>query len=309
MLARIGRIARISRIMGRVKRRLLCKFAIKSPDANRNYVHRIDTTKHGETNISIDITNPAKTGIPQSAWMPLYPELQQVDGWQLHSGILILLEERTQGDIAERFSTHIEEVVPHVYRCQLFSRETTQKVSEELTRYMEYNKEGDEANSMHEYGIVLDALGWTEALQGILFRIQSIFLDKFPHIQGYALDHHHSFMVLYSDTTNRYLDFHADDSEITFNWCLQNNAVGTELYVQGRRCAEHRQTVHHVSEYAQIEQIENTVLIHSGDHRHGVLPLLQGQRMSIITWAKSSAYRKSDISSTCHVGCDIDHVR
>ena len=150
-------------------------------------------------------------------------------------------------------------------------------------------------NSMHDYGIELSILKLDHILQSFVEEVASRFVrHHFPAFFDYEIDHHHSFTVTYGSTHNRSLGFHADDSEVTFNFCLDGDFVGSELYFQGRRCFDHLQTLHRPEEHIEVEQKIGQCIVHAGKHRHGVLPILDGERRSLIVWTRSEKYRQQE---------------
>ena len=108
---------------------------------------------------------------------------------------------------------------------------------------------------------------------------------------GEGLDGAHEAVVEYGLAGDQDLGFHVDDSEVTVNLCLRNTAVGSELYFQGRRCANHRQDPVRPGEEVVVGHQPGVALIHAGSHRHGVYGISQGARRNLILWSSSSAYR------------------
>jgi hypothetical protein len=75
-------------------------------------------------------------------------------------------------------------------------------------------------NSMNKYGLVLNQMGMKDLLTD--------FQQKFLHLISRALfpveashfTSHHSFVISYSLDTDRALDMHTDDADVTWNICL-----------------------------------------------------------------------------------------
>ena len=152
--------------------------------------------------------------------------------------------------------------------------------------------------------IELSVLGLDVVAQQFTVLIaDTIARQLFPELVEDGLDHQHSFFVTYGKNSNKMLGFHADDSEVTFNFCLGGSFIGSELYFQGRRCFKHMQTPHKPNEHIEVEQIPGTCIVHAGLHRHGVLPILDGYRRSMIVWTKSSSFRDGFDHSECRDWC------
>jgi hypothetical protein len=110
-------------------------------------------------------------------------------------------------------------------------------------------------NSMNNYGLILDEIGFTPMLDQLRSQYVSPFASiLYPHVGGASLDYHHGFIVpaacpppristshrLYRNSLLRFwspkvqyklsedkkLDFHYDESEVTLNVCLGKEFQG-----------------------------------------------------------------------------------
>ena len=101
-------------------------------------------------------------------------------------------------------------------------------------------------------------------------------------------------MVDYGYDRDSDLGFHVDNSEVTLNLCLGDLFSGSDLYFQGRRCPEHRQTHHKAEEHIVVPHKPGFAILHAGAHRHGAYPIASGSRQNLIIWYSSSPYRSQD---------------
>lgn len=232
-------------------------------------------------------------------WTPNQPELWDWNTWN-HA----LLADFT----TDEWVSKIEVLADGIYRIPIFNPAILNKLALEIEALELWASEKrvslQPPNSMHDYGIEMTLIGLEGVLQQLTTEIaDKVVLELFPEVRDGGVDHHHAFSVTYGDEHNRSLGFHADDSEVTFNFCLSGEFIGSDLYFQGRRCFNHMQSNHRPEEHVEIEQIPGTCIVHAGLHRHGVLPILQGNRRSLIVWTKSSRFRSRDGRSECGDWC------
>lgn len=161
-------------------------------------------------------------------------------------------------------------------------------------------------NSMNNYGVILDEIGFTPLLADLRDKCVLPFAELFfPEDGGTSLDSHHGFVVLllllsplpslhalqvqYKIGEDIDLDFHYDDSEVTLNVCLgkkfEGNSTrgsfsshskehtGGALYFKGLLTDPST----HNCEYEYHHKV-GTGIIHAGQHRHGAKPLTAGER-------------------------------
>jgi hypothetical protein len=160
---------------------------------------------------------------------------------------------------------------------------------------------------MNRYGVILDAFGYSAALQELVEQvIQPLASRLFPQVGGDALDHHHGFVVDYSDETDHDLSYHADDSEVTLNLCLGERFTGGDLYFRGRRCFGHLQDPPLREECFDYTHVPGVGILHAGLHRHGAYPIQSGVRRNLILWCRSSAYRgRTNWRAECTDWCGV----
>jgi hypothetical protein len=121
------------------------------------------------------------------------------------------------------------------------------------------------SNSMHNYSLSLNNSPiWKELLPIIKTGLQ-----KFNDVIVSDIS---TFHIQYSEGFDQKLDTHTDDSIITINICLENNATGTELVFDDLNL--------------EYKNQKNKVIFHRGNVRHHVLPLVKGERSNIIIWVR-----------------------
>jgi len=160
-------------------------------------------------------------------------------------------------------------------------------------------------NSMNMYGVILDDLGYGQALSELVERVFSPLSSAlYSLLDVHALDHHHGFVVDYSDETDIDLGFHVDDAEVTVNICLSEGFSGGDLFMRGRRCFGHMHTPPEPEEAFVYAHTPGRALIHAGMHRHGAYAIEGGRRRNLILWCRSSVYReRAPHSGPCPAWC------
>ncbi|KAL7090940.1 hypothetical protein ACP275_12G073900 [Erythranthe tilingii] len=160
-------------------------------------------------------------------------------------------------------------------------------------------------NTMNKYGAVLDDFGMETMLNTLMEEfIRPISKACFQHVGGASLDSHHGFVLEYGMDRDVDLGFHVDDSEVTLNVCLGRQFCGGELYFRGMRCDKHVNTETLMNEIFDYAHVPGHAVLHSGRHRHGARATTSGNRINLLLWCRSSAFREmkkyqKDFSSWC----------
>lgn len=259
----------------------------------------------GDSEIRMDTSPQEEVDDPQYTidnWSPHYPNLWD---WKFWSDALIF-DFSTEGWLSK-----VEVLADGIYRVPIFKPGILHQFAEEIAELelwaQEHQVSLQPPNSMHDYGIEMRLIGIDKVFQLFTTEVADrIVLELFPEVREGGVNQHHAFTVTYGESHNRSLGFHADDSEVTFNFCLGGEFIGSDLYFQGRRCFTHMQTNHRPEEHIEIEQVPGTCIVHAGLHRHGVLPILQGNRRSLIVWTKSTGFRERDRRTECADWCGVD---
>ena len=149
-------------------------------------------------------------------------------------------------------------------------------------------------NSMNNYGVVVNELGMERAVDALQKNVLAAVAEAlFPKQGGGALTSHHAFVVQYQEGKDLGLDMHTDDSDVTFNVCLGKAFDGAGLTFCGvlgaaETAAPHRRKT------AVYGHVRGRCVVHLGAHRHGADDLRAGERLNLILWNHSIAYRSSD---------------
>ena len=153
-------------------------------------------------------------------------------------------------------------------------------------------------NTMNRAGLIVNEIGMDALMTALLNIVISPLAAALytSEVFSSSIDHHHSFVVQYSKATggDRGLDLHHDASEVTLNVCLGRGPSsvgepgfhGSGLRFCGRfGGGDHRRTscVH--------AHTPGRGVIHLGRQRHGADDLIDGERLNLIVWARSSAFR------------------
>ena len=83
------------------------------------------------------------------------------------------------------------------------------------------------------------------------------------------------------------LDMHHDASEVTLNVCLGKESFSASGL---RFCGDFGSSDHRRSR-ATVEHTIGTAVLHLGRQRHGADEIQSGERVNLIVWARSSAFR------------------
>lgn len=223
-----------------------------------------------------------------------------------------LAEALAAGD-PERFGELLEEPHPRVYSFRLLRPEALLRFGdaalERASRARELGIELVPPNGMHEYGFVLDGLGFRSLLADLMGRhLAPLLAHLYPDFGGRELDHHHGFLVEYARDRDEDLGFHVDDSEVTLNLCLGSRFEGGELYFRGLRCPRHMQSEPDPNEVFDFHHEPGVALLHAGMHRHGVDYHRGGLRRNLILWCRSSRQRGgpgADPNAPCPAWCGL----
>jgi hypothetical protein len=183
----------------------------------------------------------------------------------------------------------LEEESAGVYSFQLFSPEFCAMFLAEVDNYKASGLPIRRPNSMNRYGLIVNEIGMYDMISVLQAKLlQPIAQYIFP-VEGSKFDSHHSFMVQYKQGEDAGLDMHTDDSDVTFNVCLNKNFSGATLTV----CGIGGTPEHRIFQQAYVHRM-GKCLIHRGHHRHGADDIATGERRNLIVWNTNRAYRGSE---------------
>ncbi|MCO4770293.1 MAG: hypothetical protein KDA24_09710 [Deltaproteobacteria bacterium] len=234
--------------------------------------------------------------------LALPEHLTAPSGLPLHPALRVALSEGTAA-----LNALVDLVGSDVYRVPLldpeWALELAQSVGSLEDRARATSVPLTAPNSMHSYGLLAADLALDPLIAELLARVfVPLTSGLFPEVDATGLDHHHGFVVHYGEGWERDLSLHVDDSEVTVNICLGREFEGGDLLMSGRRCAAHVEDRDRPGERYPVAQEPGFAIIHAGMHRHEALPLTRGERLNLIVWCKSRAYRAQQ-GSGCPAWC------
>ena len=195
-----------------------------------------------------------------------------------------------------------------IYSFDLLKPEFCNQLIEEILWFKSWCKKKQikiqPPNSMNNYGVILDDIGFTPFLSQLLAEyITPLSTLLFADAGGDSLDHHHGFVVEYGMDKDTSLGFHTDDSEVTLNVCLGRKFTGGTLYYKGLRCQSCQQTPTLPGETFEVDHKVGRAMLNRGQHRHGADDITSGERYNLILWCKSTKYRQNYNYGKCPSWC------
>ena len=173
-------------------------------------------------------------------------------------------------------------------------------------------------NGMNRYGLVLNQIGLEPLLTTLLARHVAPLAAALFGAEGARADDHHAFVVRYARGEDVGLDMHEDDSDVTLNVCLgkvfegatltfcgalgddddDGDEAGDEAAAGGGGDVAARPRVRggaHRRKSATYAHEVGRAVLHRGRHRHGADDIAAGERVNLILWSTSSAYRATPL--------------
>jgi len=191
----------------------------------------------------------------------------------------------------EAYMEILEEVSPRIYKFEMFKPEFCDYFLEELklaeAKLVQQNIPINRPNSMNNYGIIIDELGYRAAISSLmknyLLPISSLFYSDY---YGSSLNNHHCFMVRYKQGEDLDLALHTDDAEVTLNVCLGKEFTGGTLSFYGIKDQpdQHKLNI-------TIEHKKGVALLHLGTHYHEANKIEDGERCNLILWCRSTEFK------------------
>ncbi|XP_028852210.1 2-oxoglutarate and iron-dependent oxygenase domain-containing protein 2 isoform X2 [Denticeps clupeoides] len=180
------------------------------------------------------------------------------------------------------------EAAPRVYRFPVFTKEFCRDLTEELEHFEQSGAPRGKPNTMNNYGILLDELGFDE---GLISHLRELYLSPitsllYPDCGGKQLDSHKAFVVKYAMHEDLDLTYHYDNAEVTLNVSLGKDFIDGNLYF-----GDMRQVPLSEAECVEVEHHVSQGVLHRGQQMHGALPISAGVRWNLIVWMRSSQER------------------
>ncbi len=229
----------------------------------------------------------------------------------LHSHVYTLNEDMFVPSFVEAIRSNttdslhkiVTEEHPGIYSFEMLQPNFCNQFLDEIVSYESWCKKErldlQPPNSMNNYGVILDDLGFSHFLKELMTRyVAPLSGLLFKDVGGDSLDENHGFIVEYGMKGDTSLGFHTDDSEVTLNVCLGKHFTGGTLYfegLRGHRCQEHIEIMH---------KIGRAILI-QGQQMHGANDITSGERYNLIMWCKSTKYRQEhNLYGGCSDSCE-----
>jgi hypothetical protein len=212
--------------------------------------------------------------------------------WSLGDEVLLRLR---SDSVCE--SPNIEEVHPGLFRVQLLQPETIGSLRSVLVEARDWHRQRGQRlsppNSMHQAGFKVEDVGLDAWVDWFVERVLSdIAQELFPEAMLSPPTGVHAFLVDYGDGADRDLSQHVDDSQVTVNLWLGGDSEGAEVRFEGLRCVRHLDLSLVAEDLFAWRGRPGEALIHLGLHRHRTLPILSGERQSLIFWLQHSEVRQ-----------------
>ncbi|EPS65631.1 hypothetical protein M569_09146, partial [Genlisea aurea] len=256
---------------------------------------RIRIIKHREYRLKI-----------QSNYQRLHKELYSVQAEAFfRPSFLRAMKENTE----QGFRKIMSEPCPGIFKFQMLEPGFCEMMMAEVANFERWVSETKfrivKPNRFSKSGVVLDDFGLESMLDKVVEDfIRPISKIFFADVGGATLDGHHGFVLEYGAGRNMDCGFHVDDSEVTLNVCLGKQFSGGELFFRGVRCDKHLHTEIQNDELYDYDQSPGFAVLHRGRHRHGARTITSGNRISLLLWCRSSAFRElrkyqKDFSGWC----------
>ncbi|XP_027365876.1 uncharacterized PKHD-type hydroxylase At1g22950-like [Abrus precatorius] len=241
-----------------------------------------------------------------SNYRPLHKEIYSMDAEKFFTPSFIrAIKENTEAS----FRSIMAEPSRGIYTFEMLQPQFCELLVSEVEHFERWVHETKfrimRPNTMNQFGAVLDDFG----METMLDRLMNDFISPisrvfFPEHGGSSLDSHHGFVVEYGINRDVDLGLHVDDSEVSLNICLGKQFSDGELFFRGVRCDEHINSETQPEEIFGYSHVPGRAILHSGRHRHGAKPTTSGNRINLILWCRSSAFRElkkyqRDFSSWC----------
>mmetsp|Transcript_62000 Transcript_62000/g.134411 ORF Transcript_62000/g.134411 Transcript_62000/m.134411 type:complete len:566 (-) Transcript_62000:110-1807(-) len=229
------------------------------------------------------------TTIGQYSKLALYPELFETPAKWRDEWLEPSFREAIKLNTPEAWRAILQEhLTGEVFSFKIFTDLFLQKLTAEIFNFYESGLTARRPNSMNNYGIILNEIGLEPLIDELQRMLQPLGELLWPG-PGSVWDGHHCFIVRYRSGEDLGLDMHTDDSDVTFNICLGMDFKGAGLQFCGLMgAANHRKHTY------TFQHVKGTCVCHLGRKRHGADDISEGERLNLILWNHSSAYRQSN---------------
>ncbi|XP_053725758.1 2-oxoglutarate and iron-dependent oxygenase domain-containing protein 2 isoform X1 [Synchiropus splendidus] len=238
----------------------------------------------------LSVTSVARAARIRDTYQPLHPHVYRLQESYLDpkfKQIVVYCESSCA--TVEGLCQQLEELAaPRVYRLPVFTKAFCEELLEELEHFERSSCPKGQPNTMNNYGILLNELGFdtnfiTPLREQHLRPLASLL---YPDCGGRSLDSHKAFVVKYDMDEDVDLSYHYDNAEVTLNVSLGRDFTEGNLYF-----GDMRQVPLSDTECCEVSHRATEGLLHRGQHMHGALPISSGQRWNLIIWMRSSQHR------------------
>lgn len=175
-----------------------------------------------------------------------------------------------------------------VYDMPVLSDAFCERICAELDAFEAAPLPKGRPNSMNNYGVLLDELGFGDFLAELLAAyIRPVAGALFGEAGGAEVDSHKSFVVRYRMGEDEGLALHYDNAEVTLNVNIGREFEGGELMFGGHSDEGSEQEPRAYHAHARGRGV-----LHLGAHMHQALPILAGERLNFVVWARAAPYRR-----------------
>lgn len=242
----------------------------------------------------------AKLDMIKRLYVPLHPNLFTLSESHFVPSFLAALHDyKETKDKTKLYHILTKETSTCIYSFSIFNETFCKQLIEEVENFEHSGLPVSRPNSMNNYGVILDEIGFKPFFD----RLTSEYIVPFtthlyPSDSGATLDSHHAFIVQYKITEDLDLDFHYDSSEVTLNLCLGKQFEGGSLYFSGllKDPSTHKENF-------EFHHIPGRALLHIGKHRHGANCIKSGERYNLIVWFIDEKMRQAQ----AHCDCGHEH--
>ncbi|XP_064612752.1 2-oxoglutarate and iron-dependent oxygenase domain-containing protein 2-like [Liolophura sinensis] len=224
-------------------------------------------------------------------YKPLYPDIFTLqDKWLDPAFVELASYSRREDATVEGLLSKVTtETGERVYSFPVFTLEFCQRFIELIEDFENSPCPKGRPNTMNQYGVLLDELGFDEDFLKPLREhyLQPISRLLFPDWGGENLDSHKAFIVQYKLSEDTDLSYHYDNAEVTLNVCLGADFSSGNLYFGKMRNSGTDSS----SQLTECEHSPGCGILHRGQHRHGAQPIRSGERYNLIVWMRCAQLR------------------
>ncbi len=250
----------------------------------------------GERRRSLDARAAARRLRIAADYAPRHPRLWTLDAEAfLHPDFRALVRE---AKLSAAPRAGIAALCDGVFALPVFTPLFCRLLCEELDAFARSGLPCGRPNSMNAHGVLLDELGLSE---GLLDPLLTDWLAPLcaarPELAaagGGTLGGHKSFVVRYAMGGDEELSPHFDNSEVTLNVNIgrPGGFEAGELVFHGHRDDEARSQCPAAVHSWGDADVGHGVL-HAGLQVHSALPITAGERLNLVMWLRSAAWRRT----------------